>query len=188
MATDMKLLLHICCAPCSTATVAAWREAGYGLTGAYFNPNIQPFAEHEQRRETLLAYASASSLPLLGEAEYDIKAWLAMVRGNEGKGDRCRLCISQRMRYTAGLAVSSGFAAFSTTLLVSPYQEHEMVRAAGEQAAADAGIEFAYRDLRPRYRESVTLSREAGLYRQKYCGCIFSEEEAARQRQRRPGK
>lgn len=178
----MKLLLHICCAPCSTATLAAWREAGADVTGAFYNPNIHPFAEHERRRVTLLDYAGAAGLPLLGEPEYDVKAWLAMVGDAVEKGRRCRLCISQRMRHVAGLAAGNGFSAFSTTLLVSPYQEHEIVREEGELAAAAAGVEFRYRDLRPRYRESVEMSRGAGLYRQNYCGCVFSEEEAARER------
>lgn len=181
----MKLLLHVCCAPCSTATVASWREEGFDLTGAFFNPNIHPFSEHERRRETLLGYSGDIGLPLIGEPEYDVRAWLAMVRGREEKGERCRLCIGQRLTRTAELAAAGGFGSFSTTLLVSPYQDHDIIREEGKHAAAAAGIGFLYRDLRPRYRDSVTLSRAAGLYRQNYCGCIFSEEEAARERRQR---
>lgn len=160
----------------------SWRREGADITGTYFNPNIQPFSEHQRRYDTLLAYASGLGLPLIGEPEYDVAAWLRMVSGNEEKGRRCRFCIGQRLRYAAGLAAAEGFDAFSTTLSVSPWQDHEIILAEGEAAAAAADIEFAYRDLRPRYRRSIELSKQAGLYRQKYCGCIFSEQEAALQR------
>lgn len=163
-------------------TVAAWREQGAAVTGVFFNPNIQPFSEHERRRESLQSYADAIGLPLAGEPEYDIRAWLEMVRGEEEKGKRCRLCIGQRLVYTARVAAAEGFPAFSTSLLVSPYQDHDIIREAGDLAAAATGTAFVYRDLRPRYRESVAMSRDAGLYRQNYCGCVFSEEEALRER------
>ncbi len=182
----MKLLLHICCAPCSTATVEAWRLDGTEVAGAFFNPNIHPFAEHRLRYETLLAYAGRIGLPLVGGPEYDITGWLRRVSANDERPGRCRLCISQRLDHTARLAAGNGFDTFSTTLLVSPYQEHETVRAEGERAAAAAGVKFAYRDLRPRYRRSIELSREAALYRQKYCGCIYSDAEAAAGRGQTP--
>jgi hypothetical protein len=182
MASDMKLLLHICCAPCSTASINALREEGLGLTGAFYNPNIHPFSEHERRREALLTYAADTGLQLIGDPEYDVKVWLSIVRGEEEKGRRCRLCIGQRMEQTARLAADSGFKVFSTTLLISPYQDHDIIREAGSRAATAAGIEFLYRDLRPHYRQSIDISRAAGIYRQNYCGCIFSEEEAARER------
>ena len=181
----MKLLLHICCAPCSTATIETWRLEGAGVTGVYFNPNIHPFSEHQRRYETLLAYAGKIDLPLIGEPRYDIADWLKQIAGNQEKGERCRICIGQRLRYTASLAAAGGFDAFSTTLSISPWQEHGIIREEGEAAAAESDIEFAYRDLRPRFRRSIELSREAGLYRQKYCGCVFSEQEAAMQRARR---
>jgi predicted adenine nucleotide alpha hydrolase (AANH) superfamily ATPase len=177
----VKLLLHICCAPCSTATIESWRRDGVDITGTFFNPNIHPYVEHQRRYDTLLAYADGIKLPLFGEPQYHIKAWLSQVHDNEDKGPRCRICIGQRMRYTASLAADGGFDAFSTTLLVSPWQEHELIREAGEAAGAEHDTEFAYRDLRPEYRRSIELSKEAGLYRQRYCGCIFSEYEAAQQ-------
>jgi hypothetical protein len=182
MASYMKLLLHVCCGPCSTATITAWREDGAQVTGAFYNPNIHPFSEHERRREVLSGYAAEIELPLLGEPHYEVRAWLAMVRDHEEKGQRCRLCIGQRMDYTAKLAADNGFRVFSTTLLISPYQDHDIIREAGDRAATATGTEFLYRDLRSSYRESIAMSRAAGLYRQNYCGCIFSEEEAARER------
>lgn len=183
--TTRKLLLHICCAPCASATVEAWRLEAAEITGTYFNPNIQPYSEHQRRHDTLLAYADKIGLRLIGEPMYDVTAWLRQVHGREEKGVRCRICIGGRLRHTAELAAGTGFKAFSTTLLISPYQDHDIIREEGERAAALHGVEFLYRDLRPRYRRSLELSREAGLYRQKYCGCIFSEAEAAMERSRR---
>lgn len=176
------MLLHICCAPCSTATVEAWRADAVELTGVFFNPNIHPFVEHQRRYDALLEYAGGIGLPLIGEPLYDITGWLRQVRGKDEKGVRCRICIAQRLRYTAELGAAAGLEAFSTTLLISPWQEHEFIREQGERAAAEFNIEFRYRDLRPEYRRSVGLSHEAGLYRQKYCGCIYSEAEAAQAR------
>ncbi len=181
----MNLLLHICCAPCSTATVEAWRRDAVGLTGLFFNPNIQPWEEHQRRYETVQAYAGIIGLPLIGEPHYDVTAWLRQVHGREEKGIRCHICIAQRLGHTAALAAASGFSAFSTTLSVSPWQDHEIIREEGERAAQEHGVDFRYRDLRPEYRHSIELSREAGLYRQNYCGCIFSEAEAAQERAER---
>lgn len=178
----MKLLLHICCAPCATATVDAWRTDGAEVTGIYFNPNIHPLAENQLRYETLQGYAAGIGLPLIGEPLYDITAWLRQVVGHEEKGKRCRICIAERLGYTARLAAGSGFDAFSTSLLISPWQEHEIIIEEGERAAAQSGVAFAYRDLRPEYRRSRQMSRDAGLYRQKYCGCIYSEAEAVLER------
>ncbi|MHB0867309.1 MAG: epoxyqueuosine reductase QueH [Thermoleophilia bacterium] len=175
----MKLLLHICCAPCATATIDSWRGEVSELSGTYFNPNIHPFSEHQRRYETLLAWAGQVGLSLVGEPQYDVAAWLRQVAGNDSKGLRCRICITQRLNYTAALAAARGCDAFSTSLLISPWQDHELIREAGEAAAAGAGVRFAYRDLRSEFRRSRELSAAAGLYRQKYCGCIYSEAEAA---------
>lgn len=183
----MKLLLHICCAPCATATAQAWRADGAEIAGTYFNPNIHPFAEHEQRLATLKSYAGEIGLPLIGDPLYDVAAWLRQIAGSDEKPDRCRICIAQRLSHTARLAAANGFDSFSTSLLISPWQEHEIIIEEGERAAAASGIDFAYRDLRTEYRLSRQMSRDAGLYRQKYCGCIYSEAEAARERARRSG-
>ncbi len=196
----MKLLLHICCAPCSTATVESWRSKAAGpagwqdaepadrraseLAGVYFNPNIHPYAEHERRYEAVLGYAGRIGLSLIGQPKYDMADWLRQVHGKEEKGSRCRICIGGRLRHTAELAAAGGFDAFSTTLSISPYQDHDIIREEGRRAAAAHGPEFLYRDLRPLYRRSRELSRDAGLYRQKYCGCIFSEAEAEMERSR----
>jgi len=179
----VKLLLHICCAPCSTVTIESWRSVGADVTGTFFNPNIHPYVEHQRRYDTLLGYAENIDLPLVGQPQYHIKEWLGQMHGNEDKGPRCRICIGQRLRYTASLAAEGEYDAFSTTLLVSPWQEHEIIRETGEALAEEHCTRFAYRDLRPSYRQSIHMSHEASLYRQRYCGCIYSEYEAAQERQ-----
>lgn len=178
-------MLHICCGPCSSATVEAWRQEGVEVTGTFFNPNIHPYSEHQRRYETLLEYARAIELPLIGEPYYNVREWLNQVAGNEEHGSRCRICISQRLRHTAELAAPNGFDAFSTSLSISRYQDHDLIAEEGEKAGEEFGVKFIYRDFTHHYHRSLELSREAGLFRQNYCGCIYSEEEAAREREER---
>lgn len=155
--------------------VAIWREEGAALTGYFYNPNIQPLTEWLQRRDALLTYARLVQLPLYVEEDYrpEEHLRLALTAGEE----RCRYCYRLRLEKTAHLAAAEGFDAFTTTLLLSPYQKHEWLREEGERAAARAGIPFIYRDLRPYFREAGNRARELALYRQKYCGCLFSERE-----------
>lgn len=181
----MKLLLHICCGPCSSATVEAWRQEGASVTGTFFNPNIHPYHEHQRRLETLLEYARAIDLPLIGEPRYDVKEWLRQLGGVDEYGARCRICIAGRLEHTAALAAAHGFDAFSTSLSISRYQDQDTIAAAGREAGGKHGAEFLYRDLTGHYHRSLELSREAGLFRQNYCGCIYSEEESARAREER---
>jgi hypothetical protein len=178
----MTILLHICCAPCATATIDYWRADGEQVAGTFFNPNIHPLEEHDRRYASLLDYARRSEIELVGEPRYDVTRWLRQVTGNEEKGRRCRICIRERMLHTARIAAEGRLQGFSTSLLISPWQDHELIREAGESAARSTGVPFLYRDLRGQYRRSREMSRAAGLYMQKYCGCIFSEEEAARER------
>jgi len=138
-----------------------------------------PSVEHQRRYDTLLEYAGRIGLPLIGEPLYDVKGWLRQVQGKEEKGVRCRVCISQRLRHTAELGAAAGLDAFSTTLLISPWQEHEIIREEGERAAAEFGIAFRYRDLRPAYRRSVELSaKRASIARN-----IAAASSARRKRQ-----
>lgn len=163
----------------------AWRQDGVEVAGTFFNPNIHPYSEHQRRYETLLEYARAIELPLVGEPHYDVKEWLRQVAGSDEHGVRCRICIAQRLRHTARLAAANGFDAFSTSLSISRYQDHDLIIEEGERAGKEYGVRFVYRDLTSHYGRSRELSREAGLFRQNYCGCIYSEEEAAREREER---
>ena len=171
----MKLLLHICCAPCSVYCIDTLRAEGIEPSGFWYNPNVHPYQEYKARRDTLVDYAAAIALPLYGEDEYGLRPFVQAVAGD--LDHRCGYCYAVRMDRTARFAAENGFTHFATTLLVSPYQNHEGIRAAGERAAEKWGVEYLYRDFSPGFREGQAKARELGLCRQKYCGCVFSEEE-----------
>ncbi len=182
----MRVLLHICCAPCALMPVRELRDQGLELRGLFYNPNIQPYQEARRRRETLEGWAASEELPLTVQDEYDPESWLRQVVFRESQ--RCAFCLHQRLDRAAGMARQAGFDAFSTTLLYSVRQKHDLIRAVGQAAARERGVEFLYRDWRPRWREGVARSQELGLYRQAYCGCIYSEWEALEQSQARQSR
>lgn len=179
----MKTLLHICCAPCSIMCIETLRGEGIEPTGLWFNPNIHPFTEYRARRNTLVEYAKSVELELRQEGAYGLRDFLT---GIESFDTRCSFCYSSRLEFAARYAAEHGFSHFTTTLLISPYQDHELLRETGELAAKTWGVEFLYRDFRPVFREGQQRARELGLYMQKYCGCIFSEEERYKKRARSP--
>jgi predicted adenine nucleotide alpha hydrolase (AANH) superfamily ATPase len=189
----MKLLLHVCCAPCSAACIAALREEGIEPVLFWYNPNIHPFREYINRRDTLFGYAKDLGLDLIAEDEYGLRPFIGGLAVEAEKrrqtfeeavefGKRCVYCYRLRLEKTASLAKEKGFDAFSTTLLVSPYQNHELIVEEAEKAASIQNVSFVYRDFRPRFREGQAEARKRGLYMQRHCGCIFSEEDAERQR------
>jgi predicted adenine nucleotide alpha hydrolase (AANH) superfamily ATPase len=155
------------------------------VTVIYANPNIHPAEEYERRRDTLLTYASEVGVDVV-ELPYDRDAWEREVGPFAGEGpERCRACYRLRLGMAARYAADHGFDAITTTLTVSPYQNHDAIREEGERAASAAGVSWLDRDFRNRYREATTRSRELGMYRQNYCGCVFSKEEAAQEREAR---
>ncbi|MFA4964044.1 MAG: epoxyqueuosine reductase QueH [Thermoleophilia bacterium] len=179
------LLLHACCGPCASVAVPAWRERGCEPVAWFDNPNIQPAAELERRRESMRRFSRAAGLQLLesgsGGQEPGWQAWRATL--GEAVGDeRCGACLRLRLGATAAAAARLGVPRFSTTLSVSPYQRHDLIVAAGEEAAAAHGVAFAYLDLRGGFATSYAESRRLGLYRQPYCGCAASKWEAWRER------
>jgi predicted adenine nucleotide alpha hydrolase (AANH) superfamily ATPase len=145
------------------------------VTGYFFNPNIHPYTEWRARRETLAGFAEAAGLPVIFDDEYLLEEFIRGVVNREA--ERCAFCYTMRLHRTAVTARENNFDAFSTTLLVSPYQKHGLIREIGQSVAGEAGVKFLYRDFRPGYREATALSKELGMYRQKYCGCIYSEKE-----------
>ena len=171
----MRLLLHTCCGPCSVYSVKQLRETGYDVTGYFFNPNIHPYREFKHRLETLHEYAAQVKLELITDSSYGLEEFL--LRALAAEKDRCRPCYEQRLRQTARYARKNAFSCFSTTLLVSPYQKHELIKEVASIIAEEEGIPFEYIDFRVGWQEGVTVSKEMGLYRQPYCGCIFSEKE-----------
>ncbi len=183
----MKLLLHICCGPCASAVIPWWRSEHAEVVGFFRNPNIHPLLEYRRRLTGARDVAKTTATPLIEDDIYDPEAWFAQAAGAGGgrAGDaadsRCARCIGERLERTAARAVSEGCGAFSTTLSISPWQDHEAIRAGGEEAARLHKVEFVYEDLRRLYPESRRLSREWGVYRQKYCGCLVSEWERYRE-------
>lgn len=177
-----RILLHICCGPCGTYTIQRLRDLGFAVTGYWYNPNIHPFAEHEMRRETLRGYAEKVSLPVIWQEAYDMPEFFRRVAGHEAFRERCRICYRMRLEQTARAAREGGFDAFTTTLLISIYQDQEAIRQIGEEVGATVGARFFYEDFRRGWSERGRMANEYGLYKQHYCGCLFSEWEAARAR------
>jgi len=171
----MKLLLHICCAPCSIYPLKRLQQDNHEITGCFYNPNIHPYLEYQKRMDTLRNYAEQSDLEVFWPEDYDMENFLRDVVYREA--ERCRSCYHLRLSYTARLAKSRAFEGFSSTLLYSRYQKHELIRSIGENLGKEYGISFYYRDFREGWQEGIQLSKEAGMYRQPYCGCVYSEKE-----------
>lgn len=171
----MKTLLHICCAPCANQCIDALRNEGHALSGFWYNPNIHPFTEYRARRNCLRDYAASVSLPLLERDDYALRPFVRAVA--EDIGNRCVKCYEMRLSAAAQFAGEHGFEAFTSSLFISPYQNHELMIMVAQKAADANGVQFLYRDFRPLFRAGQDRARELGLYMQKYCGCVFSEEE-----------
>ena len=172
------ILLHICCGPCGTYTIKRLREQGFEVTGFWYNPNIQPFTEHERRRECVDSYAQRIGLPMIWWPEYEMLAYFRAVAGHEAFGERCALCYRLRLERTARVAREKGLDAFTTTLLISPYQEQALIRDIGMELAAEHHVEFHFENFRRGWCERGHMAHEEEMYQQRYCGCVYSEWEA----------
>ena len=170
-----KLLIHSCCAHCAAYTAEYWRQQGYEVSAFWYNPNIHPYTEHQHRLEAMQSLAEKVDLPLIVTGGYDIVEYFRVVVGNEE--ERCRHCSKIRLARTAQIAREKGFDAFTTTLLISPQQKHEIIKEVGEEIAKESRVEFLYADLRQRYSDSRHLTKPMELYRQQYCGCVYSQWE-----------
>jgi predicted adenine nucleotide alpha hydrolase (AANH) superfamily ATPase len=170
-----KLLIHSCCAHCAAYTVDYWRGQGYEVSSFWYNPNIHPYTEHQHRLEAMQSLAQGMKLPLIVSQGYDMPEYFRRVVGHEA--ERCRYCFRLRLERTAEIALRDGFDAFTTTLLISPHQKHDLIKEVGDELAKEKGVEFLYADLRKRYSDSRHMTKPLGLYRQQYCGCIYSEWE-----------
>ena len=171
----MKTLLHICCAPCANQCIESLRGETIEVTGFWYNPNIHPFTEYRQRRNCLREYADQIALPLIEKNDYALRPFVRKVA--EDIENRCVKCYEMRLFETAKTAKEQGFDSFTSSLFISPYQNHELMRSVAEQAAELYGVEFLYRDFRLLFKDGQAFAREHGFYMQKYCGCVFSEEE-----------
>ncbi|UNC92623.1 epoxyqueuosine reductase QueH [Candidatus Contubernalis alkaliaceticus] len=171
----MKMLVHMCCAPCSTASIAKFKDLGYRVKGFFYNPNIHPYREFKTRLETLKQYCREEDIPIIVEDRYLLDLFLRETVFHEEA--RCSYCYRMRLLATARKAEEEGINYISSTLLISPYQDHEQLMKIGSESAQKYGRTFIYEDLRPLFKDSIALSRERGIYRQSYCGCIYSEKE-----------
>ena len=171
----MRLLMHICCAPCSIMCIDTLRREGIEPTGFWYNPNIHPVTEYKKRKNTLTQYASDIHMRLIVENKYGLREFVDHVCPDYEH--RCGWCYACRMEETARYAAENGYDHFTTTLLISPYQKHDMICRTAEVMADRYGVEFLYRDFRPYFKEGLERAKAHGLYRQQYCGCIFSEED-----------
>jgi hypothetical protein len=170
-----SLLLHACCGPCATYTVKSLRERGFEVAAFWYNPNIHPFTEHKRRLEAMQAFAQKANLPLIIGEGYDMIQYFRAVVGHEK--DRCVDCYRLRLSKTAIVAQEKGFDAFTTTLLISPYQKHDLLKEISQELGKERGVDFYYEDFRVGFWESQHMAKELELYRQPYCGCLYSEWE-----------
>jgi predicted adenine nucleotide alpha hydrolase (AANH) superfamily ATPase len=197
----MNILLHVCCSNCSLYPIKILRSGNHDFTGFWFNPNIQPYEEYQARLASLKKLSDLWQVDILYNEEYKPeeyfgalgitdKTFLSQFALNSSNGsnglngikippspDRCRSCYQLRLEKTAEEAKKGGFDAFTTTLLISPYQDFEQIRETGNNLAEKYNVMFHMEDFRPFFRDAMNLAKELDLYRQKYCGCIFSREE-----------
>ena len=172
----MKLLMHTCCAPCSVYCIDTLRAEGIEPTLYWYNPNIHPYKEYEARLNTLREYSKMIDINLIEENVYGLREFCKNTVNS--LDTRCKdYCYPVRLEQTAKYAKENGFDTITTTLLVSPYQQHDLIHELGEKIAKKYDINFVYRDFRVGFRQGQAKARELGLYMQKYCGCVFSEEE-----------
>ncbi|MGD8718854.1 MAG: epoxyqueuosine reductase QueH [Candidatus Zixiibacteriota bacterium] len=178
-------MLHACCGRCLAGPARALEAEGHDLIVFWYNPNVQPYREYRKRLAAFREVASREEYRADVYDRYDIDYFLREVASPSGAG-RCSRCYFERLSVTALRAREAGYEAFTTTLLVSPHQDQPAILEAGERAAAEAGVQFLARDFRPDDDESRRVAREAEIYVQGYCGCIYSEEERYRKKKAKP--
>ena len=171
----MNTLMHMCCAPCANQPIQVLRTDGIEVAGFWYNPNIHPFTEYRSRRNCLREYCESIELPLIERNDYGLRPFVREVAPDIA--GRCVKCYEMRLFETARAAAEGGFDSFTSSLFISPYQNHELMREVAERAAAEYGVNFLYRDFRPYFREGQERARALEMYIQKYCGCVFSEQE-----------
>ena len=185
-----KILLHMCCGPCSCYPVKKLRADGIEPVGFFFNPNIHPYREWQQRLKTAKEFAEKVSMEFNAIDHYGLRDFMERVhkvvepiagedtiKFADGHHARCRICYAWRLYETAKFAADNHFKTWSSTLFYSIHQNHDLMKSTAENIAKQVGIEFYYEDFRVGWQEGIDISHDLELYRQNYCGCIFSEEE-----------
>ena len=179
----MKLLLHTCCGPCLMYPYRALVAKGFQVDGYFYNPNIHPIEEYRLRRGAAVRTAQDIGAVLLCPA-YNSDEFFAALDGNNNFPERCRRCWRLRLAETAARARHGGYTGFTTTLLVSPYQDSGMIREIGEEVAREVGTKFYFEDFRPGFRAAHNEAKAKGVYCQKYCGCVYSERERSQEQKK----
>lgn len=181
-----RLLLHSCCAPCSSY-VLEYLSRYFFITVLYYNPNISPSSEYQYRMEEqqrLIRQMPLTHPVQFRAGDYVPERFAAIARGHESDpegGERCHACYRLRLEETARIAAAEGYAYFTTALSISPLKNAAVLNRIGGELAAQYGVAYLYSDFKKRegYKRSCILSKEYGLYRQDYCGCIYSKAQAA---------
>lgn len=186
-AQDKRLLLHSCCAPCSSHCLSELSPQ-IGVTVLYYNPNLDCAEEYEKRKREQIRFLREMGLADFLDCDYAPEDYISAVRGLEEEkegGARCAVCFRLRLERTAREAKARGFDYFATTLTVSPLKNAKLINTIGFAVAEEVGVPYLPSDFKKRggYLHSVRLSEEYGLYRQDYCGCAFSKAERERQKQ-----
>ncbi|MFW6011048.1 MAG: epoxyqueuosine reductase QueH [Desulfosalsimonas sp.] len=171
----MKILLHICCAPCAIYPIEALAGQGFSVMGFFYRKNIHPYTECMKREQTLREYAGQTGLRVIYQEGYDMEGFLRSMVFRET--ERCRLCYHDRLTSTAKIAKHGKFDYFTSTLLYSKHQNHELIAEIGKSAGKKQGVPFYYQDFRGGWKDGIEKSRQMGMYRQQYCGCIYSEKD-----------
>ena len=171
----MNILLHMCCAPCALYPFFRLKEEGMSPTGYFYNPNIHPYQEYKKRLDTVKDFAGRVGFEVLIRDGYELDRFLVRVAGTGAL--RCEHCYRIRLDAACAAAKEKGFSAFTTSLLYSKYQKHDLIKGIGREMASEYGLELYYEDFRRGWREGILESKAMGLYRQQYCGCIYSERD-----------
>ena len=176
----MNILFHICCAPCAINPLSHLRKQGFSVQGYFYNPNIHPYLEYQKRMSTVQEFSARAGLSVSYRDGYDLDEFLNRVAG-KGPG-RCEQCYRMRLDAAAAETSRSGSSLFTTSLLYSKYQNHDLIRAVAEEMAREHRVELYYEDFRIGWREGIVESKAMGLYRQQYCGCVYSERDRYKSR------
>ncbi len=171
----MKILLHICCAPCAIYPVKTLRENDFEVMGFFYKHNIHPYTECLKRQQALEKYAEQIDLKVIYQDGYDLEGFLQKMVFRENK--RCNVCYHDRLLSSALIAKKGKFDFYTTTLLYSKFQNHTLIKSIGESIGKIVGIPFYYEDFRIGWKEGIETSKQLEMYRQQYCGCIYSEKE-----------
>jgi len=172
----LRLLLHTCCAPCAIYPVNEAKKDNFTVTGFFCNSNIHPEFEYVKRKKAVKDFFESEGKDVFFTA-YDMSDFFENVPGCENSAERCLSCWNMRLAEAASFAKKNRFDAFTTTLLGSPYQGHDAIKGICEELSRKTGVRFYYKDFRVGFRGAHDIARKKNMYRQKYCGCVFSMVE-----------